>query len=1549
MASERYAILEGRVVGEEELLDSLQISLPRPLEEVLTALRKGTLLLKHGRHGRPKVHYFRLMGGDTLLRWRSASGSIKTVPLRAVGSLTPGQASEVFRRHPLPSGAAAGALCWSLAYADEGGTRRTLDLTAPSAEEARLWVSGLRLILAWLARGPQPRRAGGQAPAPPWPAPGAIMRGGAAPRHGLGHGGAAVAPGPDARRGAAGGAGVGSPRGPPIPADQPPGDLLVWGSCGGAGASAPASAGAGAQDLWTRSPLPVPLPGNAGLDVVCAAVGLRHGALVTRCGAVYAWGQGRAGKLGLGHDRDAPEPRRVAHALAGQRAVCVAAGDDYTAALTASGAVYMWGRLAGAPAAQTVPLPVRGELAGRAVAQLSCGPFHCGAVTVAGELFTWGEGFGGRLGHGDRASRASPCLVRRLAPARTLEVACGVWHTAAIVQESTSLGEVNPLEAAAVLAGAVVVVPGGCGGIPGGAGAGAPPGPGLGAPPCDAPGAHHPSPPPPPPASPPPHAHRRSSSAGSLAGEHSFFHEGVGGSLFTWGGVNEPVAYGDRQEKRDSNRGCLAHGDADLYTGQLLPCRVATPEPRAFRHVAAGSHLTVTVTTGGRVWQAGATGASAGRGAGACPWEGATSLQPVRGALAGYFIDRVAAGMHHVLAAGRLLDRRTGLPVDAAAGAAVFAWGRGAEGQLGQGPRARDAAAAPQPVEALRGRGAAAWLAAGGATCAVVLPHDARRFDPEPREAGETAAKALLALLEPGQGGGQKNDGGAPRAPKRPGLLHVPEAMLSSLRSGAASAGARAGGLGLFRPSMSSTTSSPPSEGASALRRSSSFASSARGPGAAVAQRRGLGPSPSASQVLGIPKLAPGPGGRRQVSDVGVSASRVVSLGSPTDSTITSLGSAGRRGPGGSSRSLASLVPPAQSAGRDAAADSVDALVDDLQQWTLNSNGVRARASMGGASVELHAPPFSGRHLAGGSDGVSPAPSLGSCSFRSGGGGWGGPPSGRRREAEAGSSAGAGSDERLRARVLASAGAYREAVLLCGRRGAGAEQASATEGGRQAGGSAPALPAGAALPGPPSLARLSAGWGSSVAPSIPDSDLEATVSAMEALLARRQAQLSNQEQRLGLWAEELRQRELELQQRSALLSEAPAAGDWCCPSPEAGPPASSHSGPAAHSRASSLIREGSLPGSPLSAAPEWDEALEEGVTATFTLHRGARRVRRIRFSRARFTKESAAVWYEAHKHGLAQRLAGEGRAGGGAADGEGGGGPGAGAGAGSPAPGARGGALAVPARAHGHTLSFDVGEAAGAGARPHDGDAAPRDPDQGAPGPLAPLARSASNTPSRLGRPRPAPAGARADGGGGPDAKGDGAWGLGTPACSDGGGPEGGPTGAGPSVDNSGAHRAGPARFPSPGSCAADPPRSPGPGAGELERVAAEARRELVFGPEGGAGAGESAGLARSTSLRSDAQRAAGAAPFTPRTPGSGAAAAVGRPGGSAASPGPLAAATPRTDGSPQAPEPRLQGGGGSGNMARSLQRVRAALEGMPGSPTGTEERVARGDPAGPA
>lgn len=56
--------------------------------------------------------------------------------------------------------------------------------------------------------------------------------------------------------------------------------------------------------------------------------------------------------------------------------------------------------------------------------------------------------------------------------------------------------------------------------------------------------------------------------------QSSVYHDGVGGVLYTWGGVNESVAFG-ASEKRDSNKGCLGHGEADLYRGQLLPVRVA--------------------------------------------------------------------------------------------------------------------------------------------------------------------------------------------------------------------------------------------------------------------------------------------------------------------------------------------------------------------------------------------------------------------------------------------------------------------------------------------------------------------------------------------------------------------------------------------------------------------------------------------------------------------------------------------------------------------------------------------------------------------------------------------------------------------------------------------------------------------------------------------------------------------------------------------------------------------------------------------------------------
>jgi len=45
---------------------------------------QGTDLMKHGRHGKPKVHYFRLAESDTHLTWRSAKGNQRGVVLTMV-------------------------------------------------------------------------------------------------------------------------------------------------------------------------------------------------------------------------------------------------------------------------------------------------------------------------------------------------------------------------------------------------------------------------------------------------------------------------------------------------------------------------------------------------------------------------------------------------------------------------------------------------------------------------------------------------------------------------------------------------------------------------------------------------------------------------------------------------------------------------------------------------------------------------------------------------------------------------------------------------------------------------------------------------------------------------------------------------------------------------------------------------------------------------------------------------------------------------------------------------------------------------------------------------------------------------------------------------------------------------------------------------------------------------------------------------------------------------------------------------------------------------
>ena len=52
------------------------------------------------------------------------------------------------------------------------------------------------------------------------------------------------------------------------------------------------------------------------------------------------------------------------------------------------------------------------SLRGKDVVNISCGGAHSAAITATGELYTWGKGRYGRLGHGDGDDQIRPRLVR---------------------------------------------------------------------------------------------------------------------------------------------------------------------------------------------------------------------------------------------------------------------------------------------------------------------------------------------------------------------------------------------------------------------------------------------------------------------------------------------------------------------------------------------------------------------------------------------------------------------------------------------------------------------------------------------------------------------------------------------------------------------------------------------------------------------------------------------------------------------------------------------------------------------------------------------------------------------------------------------------------------------------------------------------------------------------------------------------------------------------------------------------------------------------------
>ncbi|XP_036277441.1 alsin isoform X5 [Pipistrellus kuhlii] len=187
---------------------------------------------------------------------------------------------------------------------------------------------------------------------------------------------------------------------------------------------------------------PERLPGWGERTVLQAALGVKHGVLLTEDGAVYSFG---ALPWRSAPAEACPSSPVLEHALAGQCVVAVAAGSFHSGAVTEGGVAYMWGENSAGQCAVAnqprVPEPSAVSIADSEtspslavrIVQLACGEEHTLALSISREIWAWGTGC--QLGLMTTTFPVTkPQKVEHLAGRVVLQVACGAFHSLALVQ-----------------------------------------------------------------------------------------------------------------------------------------------------------------------------------------------------------------------------------------------------------------------------------------------------------------------------------------------------------------------------------------------------------------------------------------------------------------------------------------------------------------------------------------------------------------------------------------------------------------------------------------------------------------------------------------------------------------------------------------------------------------------------------------------------------------------------------------------------------------------------------------------------------------------------------------------------------------------------------------------------------------------------------------------------------------------------------------------------------------------------------------------------------
>jgi len=177
----------------------------------------------------------------------------------------------------------------------------------------------------------------------------------------------------------------------------------------------------------TDSNRPVDVSGLSG-GVAQISAGYAHTCAMTVEGVVKCWGQNQSGQLGDGTTSDRSTPVDV-QGLPG-RIIQVAAGWEYTCALTELGDVWCWGdgtndRFGdGSSEIYTAPVEVGGKV--QDVVRLTAGQYHLCALTASEDVLCWG----GLTSEGPYSPEKPMSIEGLIGP--VLDLVAGGGHTCAL-------------------------------------------------------------------------------------------------------------------------------------------------------------------------------------------------------------------------------------------------------------------------------------------------------------------------------------------------------------------------------------------------------------------------------------------------------------------------------------------------------------------------------------------------------------------------------------------------------------------------------------------------------------------------------------------------------------------------------------------------------------------------------------------------------------------------------------------------------------------------------------------------------------------------------------------------------------------------------------------------------------------------------------------------------------------------------------------------------------------------------------------------------------